>query len=142
MKNAWSIICEKSVIDAQSNLLSLFNCVEEVEIKIDKTKIVKNSKLIAPINLQLISLWMINNYVKENLFIIKIELVDPEGAILSEFSNTLKSQPGNKRLRSINNIQGMPVTKSGRYYFRISRQRGDKFDMVSELALDVNLILN
>jgi len=42
MKNVWSIICERSSIDSQTNVLSLFNCIEEMNIEIDKTKMSQN----------------------------------------------------------------------------------------------------
>jgi len=84
MKNIWSIICEKSSIDAKTNLLSLFNCIEEVQLMIDKDKMPKSDKLAIPFNLQLISFWTIEDSSKDNLAEIKIDLVDPKGKILNE----------------------------------------------------------
>lgn len=139
MKNVWSIICSNSSIDSQTNLLSLFNCIEEVKLEIDKSKISKNNKLVIPANLQLVSLWTINDFSKENTLNIKLELIDPVGKTLSDFSSTLKSKKGDKRLRSITNIQGIPITKNGRYYYRISQKKGDKLEVVSETPLDINL---
>ena len=100
MKNVWSIICEKSSIDSKTNLLSLFNCVEEIKLEIDKDKIPKTEKLIIPVNFQLISLWAIENTEKESILEIKVEIIDPKGKILNEFLNTLKSKKEDKRLRS------------------------------------------
>jgi hypothetical protein len=139
MKNVWSIICEKSSIDSQTNLLSLFNCIEEMKLEIDKSKMPKSDKIVIPVNLQLISLWIIDDFSKENTLDIKLELIDPAGKALNEFSNTLKSKKGDKRLRSITNIQGIQITESGRYYYRISQKKGNKFEVVSETPLDINL---
>ena len=139
MKNVWSIICEKFSVDSQTNLLSLFNCIEEMKLEIDKTKMPKSDKLVIPVNLQLISFWVINDYAKENLSEIKIELIDPKGKILNKFPNTLKSKKGDKRLRSITNIQGMQITEGGRYYYRISQKKGNQFEIASETPLDVSL---
>jgi len=139
MKNVWSIICEKSSVDAQTNLLSLFNCIEEMKLEIDKTKMAENNKVVIPVNLQLISFWTIDDYTKEHSSEIKIELVDPKGKILNEFKNTLKSNKGNKRLRSITNLQGVPVTESGKYYYRTSQKIGNKFEIVSEVPLDISI---
>jgi len=139
MKNVWSIICEKSSIDSQTNLLSLFNCIEEVKLEIDKNKMPKTDKLVIPVSFQLISLWTIEKYTKENMFEIKVELIDPKGKALSEFPNTLKSKKGDKRLRSITNIQGMQITEGGRYHYRISQKKGNQFEIASETPLDINL---
>lgn len=139
MKNVWSIICNNSSIDSQTNLLSLFNCVEEMKLEIDKSKMPKSDKIVIPVNLQLISLWIVDDFLKENTADIKLELIDPVGKVLNEFFNTLKSKNGDKRLRSITNIQGIQITESGRYYYRISQKKGDKFEMVSETPLDINI---
>lgn len=139
MKNIWSIICEKSSIDAQTNVLSLFNCIEEMQLMINKEKMPKSDKLIIPVNLQLISFWTIEDDTKDSLNEIKIELVDPKGKSLNEFSVILKAKKGEKRLRSITNIQGIQITEGGRYYYRILQKKGIKFEIVSETPLDVNL---
>ncbi len=140
MKNIWSIICERSSIDSQTNLLSLFNCIEEVKLEIDKTKMPKSDKLVIPVNFQLISLWVIEDYTKENTSEIKIEFIDPRGKVLNEFLNTLKAKKGEKRLRSIINIQGVQITEGGRYYYRISQKKNKKFEVASESPLDINLL--
>jgi len=139
MKNVWSIICNNSSIDSQTNLLSLFNCVEEMKLEIDKSKMPKSDKIVIPVNLQLISLWIVDDFLKENTTDIKLELIDPMGKVLNEFFNTLKSRKGDKRLRNITNIQGIQITESGRYYYRISQKKGNKFEIVSETPLDINI---
>ncbi len=139
MKNVWSIICNNSSIDSQTNLLSLFNCIEEMKLEIDKSKMPKSDKIIIPVNLQLISFWTIDDFLKENTSDIKLELIDPTGKILNEFFNTLKSKKGDKRLRSITNIQGIQITESGRYFYRILQKKKNKFEMVSETPLDIDI---
>lgn len=139
MKNIWSIICNSSSIDSQTKSLSLFNCVEEIKVEIDESKISKNDKLLIPVNLQFVSFWIVDDFSKENTVNIRLELIDPVAKVLSEFSNSLKSKKGEKRLRSITNIQGMQITESGRYYYRMSQEKGNKFEIVSEIPLDINI---
>lgn len=139
MKHVWSIICEKSSIDFESNLLSMFNCVEEVKVVIDKTKRPKNDKLVIPVNFQIVSFWSVEDSNKENSVEIKGEFIDPKGVVLIQFENNLKSKKKIKRFRNRANIQKMPVTESGRYYFKILQKKGNKFKIVAELPLDVTL---
>ena len=139
MRHIWSIICEKSSIDFESNLLSMFNCVEEMKLAIDKTKIPKNGRLVIPVNFQVISFWSIENSNKENSTEIKGEIIDPKGVVLNEFKNTLKTKKGIKRFRNRTNIQGMPITENGRYYFKISQKKDNKFKVVAELPLDIEI---
>lgn len=139
MKNIWSIICEKSSIDSQTNLLSLFNCIEEIKLEIDKTKMPKSDKIVIPASLQLISFWIIEEPAKENSADIKVNFVDPKGNVLNEFVKTLKTKKNEKRLRSVINIQGIPITDSGRYYYKILQKKGNKFEVVSEVPFDINM---
>ena len=139
MKNVCSIICNNSSIDPQTNFLSLHNCVEEIKIEIDKTKISKNNQIVIPVNLQLISAWAIEDFSKENKVDVKLEFVSPLGEVLNEFFIVLKSKKGDKRLRSITNIQGIKILESGRYYYRVSKKRGRGFEVVSEVPLDIDI---
>ena len=139
MKHVWSIICERSSIDSESNLLSLFNCVEEMKLVVDKTKMPKKDRLIIPISFQVISFWSIENSNKENSTEIKGELIDPKKLVLNEFKNTLKTKKGIKRFRNRTNFQSMPITENGRYYFKVSQKKNNKFEVVAELPLDIDL---
>lgn len=139
MKNVWSIICEKSSIDSQTNVLSLFNCIEEMNIEIDKTKMPQGDKIVIPVNFQLISLWRVDDSTKENTMDVKMEFVDPSGQVLNESLNTLVTKKGEKRLRSIINIQGLQITDSGVYYYKILEKKGNKFEVVSSTPLDINV---
>ena len=139
MKHIWSIICEKSSIDFESNLLSLFNCVEEMKFVVDKTKMLPKGKLVIPVNFQIVSFWSIEDFNKENILDIKWEFSDPKEKVLNEFKNILKIKKGIKRFRNRTNVQGMPITESGRYYFRIWQKKNNKFELVSELPIDVDL---
>ncbi len=139
MKNVWSIICENFSIDPKSNLLSIVNCIEEIRLEIDKDKLSKIDKITVPINLQLISLWVVDDFSKINSIKIKIELIDPDGRVLNKISNIIKSNKGEKRIKSVININGIPITKSGRYYFKIFK-KDKKYKVVSEIPLDIILI--
>lgn len=140
MKNIWSILCVNSSIDSQTKLLSMFSCLEEIKLEINKDKISKKDKFVIPVNFQLISFWTIDNYLKDNSTDIKIELIDPMGEILNKFLNNLQAKKGEKRLRSIININGIQVTKKGRYYYRLSQKKNNKYFVVSETPLDIDLL--
>lgn len=139
MKNIWSILCERSSIDSQSNLISLFNCIEEISLDIDKNRLPKSDKIVVPANLQLVTFWSIEDFNKANSVELKIEFVDPKGEILNTTMSTLNSKKGNKRLRGITNIQGIQITDKGRYYYRLSQKINKQFIVISDLPLDVNI---
>ncbi|MFH1315640.1 MAG: hypothetical protein ABIH67_04570 [Candidatus Uhrbacteria bacterium] len=141
MKHIWSIICQRSSIDFETNSLSLFDCVEEVSAVVDKTKLAQNDKIIIPVEFQLVSFWAVKDSEKDNDLKIKGEFVDSKNKILNSFENSFNIKKGIKRFRNRTNIKGLPITEDGRYYLKVWQwtENKNKFEMVAELPLDVKL---
>ncbi|MCF7795284.1 hypothetical protein K9M50_02920 [Patescibacteria group bacterium] len=142
MKHVWTILCEKSIIDSQTNLLSLLNCVEEINLAMKESKFQENNNRLIPVNLELISLWSIDDYTKENINEIKIELKNPQNIIIGNENLLLKAKKGKKRLRNKININEIPVNKEGRYIFKILQKRNNKYITVSEIPLDITILFS
>lgn len=143
MKHIWTILCEKSSVDSKTNLLSIFNCIEELSIVIDKIKAPKGDTVL-PIEFQLISFWTVKNTGKKNVLEFQVEIIDPKGYSLNRFSNKFDIKEGVLRQRSITNIKGFKITEAGRYIIRVmQKQKGKKeFKIVAELPLDVKIAYN
>lgn len=140
MKHIWTILCQKSSIDFESNLLSLFNNAEELSLTIDKSK-APSDNLVVPIELQLVSYWTAEDANKENILDLRGELLDPENKTLTTFENKFEIKKGITRFRNRTNILSLPITKSGRYIFKMMQRKSGKstFETVAELPLDVNI---
>lgn len=140
MKHIWSIICQHSSIDAENNLLSLFNCVEEMNLIVDRDKISEPEKIVIPAEFQLVSFWTIEDSSKDNKLEIKGELVDPDNKVLNTFNNNFVVKSGVARFRNRTNIQGLPITKEGRYYVKVwQKDDKEKFVLVAELPIDIKI---
>lgn len=140
MKHIWTVLCQKSSIDFESNLVSMFSCLEELTLVVDKTELV-SQKLVIPVEIQLVSFWTVSDQSKENSLEFKGELLNPAGQVINNFSNQFSIDKGVQRFRNRTNIQGLPVTDSGRYYFRMSQRVNSEpeFRVVAELPLDVKI---
>lgn len=132
MKHLWSLICEKSSIDFETNTVSIFNCIEELGIVTDK--LVDQ----IPLSFQILGLWELEG---EKNLALKIEVIDPNKNIINTLNANFPINGVYKRFRSRLNIQGMPVNKSGRYVIKISRKLEDvdKYKNESEIPLDLNI---
>jgi len=139
MKHVWSLLCQKSSIDVESNQLSLFNCLEEVNINLENTDALKNN-LVIPVEFQLVSYWSREKAETEiNLDSIG-ELIDADAKVINTFNNSFPIKQGILRFRNRTNIQGLPITGPGRYYLRLYQKISlDKREMVAELPLDVKI---
>ncbi|OGY40898.1 MAG: hypothetical protein A2Y82_03445 [Candidatus Buchananbacteria bacterium RBG_13_36_9] len=140
MKHVWSVLCQKSVIDSETNLISLMDCLEEFNLTIDINKGDNQipNKLTLPINFQIVSYWLIDNIDKK--LKIKIVLLDPDNKKINELNGDFELKEKFLRYRTRINIQGLPVTKGGRYLFKIYRiEENEILKEVSELPLDVKI---
>lgn len=138
MKHIWTVLCQKSSIDIETNLLSLFNCVEELSLVIDNAQSTVEN-LVIPADFQLVSFWTVENPNRDNVLEIRGELVDPQGKTLNTFENRFEIKKGILRFRNRSNIQGLPITAAGRYLFRMMQRTANGFGIVSELPLDIKI---
>ncbi len=139
MKHIWSLICEKSSIDSETNNISIFNCIEEIEIIVDKSKMPQKNILLIPISFQLLSLWDLN---KEKNLELKIDILDPDNKTVHSLNPIFSINENFKRFRSKVNFEGMPISKNGRHTIRISRKLEpdlNKYKNEVEIPLDINI---
>jgi len=127
MKHIWSVLCSKSIVDEQTNLISLFDCIEEIQIKRIPDKLEKEDKKIVPVNLEITSLWFSESIKIERKLEIKIELRDPDDKIIAPTLSEFTLPEKYKRLRTRIKINKIPFTVSGEYNFDVSfREKGQK----------------
>jgi hypothetical protein len=140
MKHVWSILSQSSSIDFEKNLLSLFNCVEEMSLVVDSNKFSEGKKIIIPAEFQLISFWTREGELKEEKLELKGEFVNPDGEVLSSFNNTITIKKEAPRFRNRTNIKGLPVNKEGRYYLKVwQKAKEEDFSLKAELPVDVKI---
>jgi hypothetical protein len=139
MKHIWSVLCQKSSIDVDTNLLSLFSCVEELSLTLESTEALKNN-LVIQTEFQLVSFWAREQAEKESSLEVEGELIDAQGKVLNKFNNNFPVKTGVLRFRNRTNIQGLPITGPGRYLLRL-KQRNEQGEwlVVTELPLDIKI---
>ena len=141
MKHVWTILCQNSSVDSNTNLLSIFNCLEELKLDIDTHKAPKTDELVIPLGAQLVSLWAIENQNEDNVLETRVEMLDPNNKPLGKFDQRMDVKKGPSRFRSIMNIQQIKITKEGRYTVRMQQKKKGKedFGVVAELPLDIKI---
>ncbi len=141
LSHIWTVIARHSVVDASSNNLSLHNILEKIDVDIEG-KVPENSNLILPIDFELVSLWSDEVITAKREFEIKVEFVNTEKKVIGEFPQLITFEKGIRRFRSILKISGLPITKSGIYFFRIyaKSKTDNKFSKPSaQIPLEVNI---
>ena len=131
LNHVWSVICQSSSIDKQNNSISLFNCIESINIEKNKTSIL-------PISFNIVNYWIIDNPKKKNNLVFRIEIVDPEEKIIFKKDQEINTEIGWQRVRSVAKFSGLKINGPGRYFFRISQKEID-FKVVATLPVDINI---
>ncbi|MCK9393208.1 MAG: hypothetical protein WCX30_03330 [Candidatus Paceibacterota bacterium] len=142
MQHIWSVLCQKSSIDFETNLVSLFECIEDVSLVFNGTRSANDEKVVVPIEWQLVNYWVIEDEEKENYMDLKVDFFDPDRKCLNSYEKKIDIDKNLKRFRGRMNIRGFQITKSGRYYCRVSQKIDKGYTIVSELPIDVSISFN
>ena len=141
IKHIWTILCSNSSIDQNTNNVSLFNVIEQVELQtIDKKKIDKKMEKGIPLNSELISLWNRKSSSKKD-YQEKVEFIDPTGKVLNTIETPLKIPDNIQSFRMTFKIMGLKVTTAGEYCFKISAREDKKDDFVEVASLPLRVVI-
>lgn len=143
MKNIWSVLCGKAVVDQMSNSLSIQDVIDEVTISFAKPEDMQIETKNIPVSMMVVNLWYDENTQEERTLDYVIEVYDPKNEKMGEFPISAKFDAKRKRLRTIANINGLKLTTEGLYSFRTSfkDQKGNLLQ-VAEIPIDIKFVLN
>ncbi|MFA6417341.1 MAG: hypothetical protein WCW61_04070 [Patescibacteria group bacterium] len=142
MKNIWTILCSRSLIDQRTNSLSLIDCVDELTVTFSKLEEMSAANKNIPVILEVVSLWHDEAKELERNLTYVIEITDPQGQKVGEFKNEAKFVVGSTRLRAITGINGLRLTSEGKYLFKVLLQNTNELKLISEIPVDVKFLLN
>lgn len=132
LEHIWSVLCSRSVIDSETNNVSIQDVIEQITIKAEPTE---NGFL--PFPLELITLWGRRDINKPSMGSERVAFVTPSGKneIISEAEIDLTNV---ERHRQRVRFPGLPVSESGRYYFKVEVRSGNnEWKQVSAIPLQV-----
>lgn len=140
IKHIWSILCEDSSVDQETNKLSIRNVLESIEIKVQG---ILPEKSAIPIPFEIVSFFTRANSAKEEEIQLEIKLVNSEmDSLGKDLTATIKFPAKSNRLRSRLKIQGLPIKGEGKYAFIISFMTSNEkeFKTVAELPLEIKFV--
>lgn len=140
MKHIWSVLCRKSIIDSETNNISLNDVFEQLSVNIDvSTKNSVETKINIPVEFEVVSMWL--NTTGQKIFKAEMEVnfVTPEGTIVNSLKQNIEVPNMARRLRTRLKSLGLGVGDSGIYTFevKIKEYGEDKFKTVAKIPLEV-----
>ena len=148
-RHIWSVLCQSSSVDKDTNNLFLFNILEEITLKqpsgegnIKEAEMLSSKKIIAiPFNFEIVSM-LERLDDKEKGPLIKeaeLEFTDSYGKSLLRQNFEMNFPKGFRRLRYKINMNGLNIITVGTYHFhfRIRESKNSPFEEVAKLPLDI-----
>jgi hypothetical protein len=113
IEHIWSVLCSRSIIDSETNNVSIHDVIEQITINAEPTE---NGFL--PFPLELITLWARKEIDKPTKGTERVSFVTPSGksTVISESNIDLSNV---ERHRQKVKFPGLPLGEGGRYYFTI-----------------------
>ena len=148
MKHIWSILCTRSIIDNETNNISLIDTLEKININIHpKQKGVGSIKdALEPITIrgqfEIVSLFKRSNTAEELEKAQQlIEFYGPDDKKIEEFVKAVEISKQFQRMRVRFRIQKLTFFKAGEYKFVVKlKEEGQiKYQTVAELPLEVGI---
>lgn len=140
IKHIWSLLCEDSSVDQETNKLSLRNVLESIEIKVQGNL---PEKMVIPISFEIVSFFTRADASTDEELHFKARLVNAEMDQLGkDFPVDIKFPAKSNRLRSRLKIQGLPIKGEGKYAFIISikTSKEKEYKTVAELPLEIKFV--
>jgi hypothetical protein len=141
-RHVWSLLCEKTVLEAGTQSLSILNVYEEINVQTILASDVKIPDTpVVPLPLTIVSVWERSNLnVEEEKESFRVRITDPNGKELGTNEQVFSMIGPHTRTRAILRIPGMPIHLSGRYVFEVEGKRGGKkWHVEAVLPLVVNI---
>lgn len=131
LEHIWSVLCARSVIDSETNNVSIQDVVEQITINAEP---IENGFL--PFQLELITLWGRDESNKPTKGMERVTFISPSGKseVVSEAEIDLSNV---ERHRHRVRFPGLPVSEAGKYYFRVEMKSKNEWKQVSAIPLRI-----
>ncbi|MBI4130756.1 hypothetical protein HY468_05540 [Candidatus Roizmanbacteria bacterium] len=140
INHIWSVLCQRSVVDSESNNISLIDVFEKLEVNLsipDSQKELK--KINVPVKYEIVSLWDYDEVDQGKKISLQVNFKSPSGKTEKILERILELPHGKKRLRDRINVHGIVVEDSGRYFFQVNekKEKDKNYKVISTLPLEI-----
>lgn len=142
IKHIWTVLCTTSVIDQESNNITL-TTLEKLAIGLSpegKKALAEKGEISINFPIEIISMLKKDSPNKEK-FDVDLTIFDPAGKEMITSKSVVEMEKSMRRMRYRNRIRNMKISISGDYIFRISIKEpsSSKYEIVAEVPLELNI---
>ncbi len=139
IEHIWSVLCTGSSVDSQTNNVTLFNVLEQLNLtrKHDAPPInLKNGEAL-PFQMELVSLWRKQGIQDAVTGTIRNVLLNPLGQEIGSQTMPLEIKSPNRRMRSRVQINGIQITGPGYYTWQVRLTDGKNDEVVANIPFEI-----
>ena len=142
--HVWTVLCSRSVIDRETNNMSLFEVIEQLTLG-DASPPAERSaedEGLAPIQLELVTLWTRHRDDESESGRARIRFYRPSGwfdPLTREYNIDLTVH---RRVRNRSKLAGLAIREPGRHHFETSvwDEAGDDWHVVATTPLEITFL--
>ncbi len=152
--HVWSVLCTKSVIDKDSNLLTLMDIVDQVTVDVSGGVVeltpegpvvrsvseLPNETALIPVNVELVSLWIRHDPDQAESGLARFMWVPPnEPAHIVGGPFAVDLSGDFNRMRTRVRISGVPAREGGKHVIAVEfqQQGSENWEPVAKVPLDI-----
>ncbi len=142
-EHVWSVLCHRACIDKSTNLISLLEVTERVNVQADMAKAdaaPEGTRLLAPAQMHLASWWKRSQSEEPEAITTRLTIFDVDGG---EFSSNEIPVPldEHESYRAITAISVVPIDRGpGTMHLVVSKQDGEDWIEVARLPLEIGFV--
>ena len=136
IEHVWTVLCRRSVVDSDTNSISLIESVESIQFGLDKPKDAPTPAGL-PLELELVTLWIRSDrrVPEHSQYRVFVQLPDESEREAGE--SVIIDLREFERLRARVRFDGIPFVGPGRYRFVVQLQEGEAWTTVARVPLDI-----
>ena len=146
LTHVWSVVCSNSLLDKDTNNLSLFNTIEKFTFQIpesdmEKLKKEKKENIVFPAQFEVVSRFARQESGTVEAFDYKVSLMNPENKSVAHSMQKLAVDKNIKNFRVRTKFQSLPVNGLGDYIVLVEFKEvsENRYNKVAELPLEVTI---
>lgn len=145
IKHIWTVLCRESVIDKETNNISLINVVEQISVStpipFERQPAGQARGGPIPISLEIVSLWIRAEEAEPALGHCRVTVLSPSGP-LEEAHRIPVDLRKYQRMRTRQRFGGLPVSEPGQYLFRVEYRDDGETGWYEVGAIPVRIIID
>lgn len=146
-EHAWTVVCQKTLVDPDSDLYTLVDVfdrllifpdpeIPDIEAKLDEVKKEGGRGIVVPASIRVVSQWFRSDRLRPETARCRLSIADPRGEKLFEQEISIElTKTGTQRI-TVRSDQ-MVVTLLGTYFVTMDKERNGGWEEVARLPLQV-----